>query len=97
MLRYTYALLSMTLLSMTLLFSAAVAAVSVAPKLPAPGLVLNLVDSFSLRYAVNFADAGHPGESRARHDTHHSDRHGGDVAHWRARAARRGVAQPQPV
>ena len=47
-LRNTYALLSMTLL-----FSAAVAAVSVAAKLPAPGLVLRLVGSFGLLYAVN--------------------------------------------
>jgi modulator of FtsH protease len=47
-LRNTYALLSMTLL-----FSAAVAAVSVAAKLPAPGLVLMLVGSFGLLYAVN--------------------------------------------
>ncbi|NDG40227.1 MAG: Bax inhibitor-1/YccA family protein, partial [Betaproteobacteria bacterium] len=39
--------------SMTLLFSAAVAAVSVAAKLPAPGLVLMLVGSFGLLYAVN--------------------------------------------
>ena len=47
-LRNTYALLSMTLL-----FSAAVAAFSVAAKLPAPGLVLMLVGSFGLLYAVN--------------------------------------------
>ena len=47
-LRNTYALLSMTLL-----FSAAAAALSVAAKLPAPGLVLMLVGSFGLLFAVH--------------------------------------------
>lgn len=47
-LRNTYALLSMTLL-----FSAATAALSVAFKLPAPGLVLMLVGSFGLLFAVH--------------------------------------------
>ncbi len=47
-LRNTYALLSMTLL-----FSAAVAAASVAARLPAPGLVLMLVGSFGLLFAVH--------------------------------------------
>ena len=46
--RNTYALLSMTLL-----FSAAAAALSVAAKLPAPGLVLMLVGSFGLLFAVH--------------------------------------------
>ena len=30
----------------------------------------------------NFVDAGHRGEYRARHDTHHSDRHGGRRKSW---------------
>ncbi len=47
-LRNTYALLSMTLL-----FSAAAAALSVAAKLPSPGLVLMLVGSFGLLFAVH--------------------------------------------
>ena len=47
-LRNTYALLSMTLL-----FSAATAALSVGFKLPAPGLVLMLVGSFGLLFAVH--------------------------------------------
>jgi modulator of FtsH protease len=47
-LRNTYALLAMTLL-----FSAGVAALSVAARWPAPGLVLMLVGSFGLLYAVS--------------------------------------------
>ena len=47
-LRNTYALLSMTLL-----FSAAVAAAGVAFKLPAPGLILTLVGTFGLLFAVH--------------------------------------------
>jgi modulator of FtsH protease len=47
-LRNTYALLSMTLL-----FSAGVAALSVALKLPGPGLILMLVGSFGLLFAIH--------------------------------------------
>ena len=47
-LRNTYALLSMTLL-----FSAGVATLSVALKLPGPGLILMLVGSFGLLFAVH--------------------------------------------
>ncbi len=47
-LRNTYALLSMTLL-----FSASVAALSVALKLPGPGLILMLVGSFGLLFAIH--------------------------------------------
>jgi modulator of FtsH protease len=47
-LRNTYALLAMTLL-----FSAAAAALSVAAKLPSPGLVLMLIGSFGLLFAVH--------------------------------------------
>ena len=53
-LRNTYALLSLTLL-----FSAAVAAASVAFALPAPGIVLTLVGSFGLLFAVyRFKNSG---------------------------------------
>ena len=47
-LRNTYALLSMTLL-----FSAGVAALSVALRLPGPGLILMLVGSFGLLFAIH--------------------------------------------
>ncbi len=47
-LRNTYALLAMTLL-----FSAGVAAAGVAFKLPAPGLILTLVGTFGLLFAVH--------------------------------------------
>jgi modulator of FtsH protease len=47
-LRYTYALLSMTLL-----FSAVVAAASVALQRPAPGLLLTLAGCFALLFAVH--------------------------------------------
>jgi modulator of FtsH protease len=47
-LRNTYALLSMTLL-----FSAGVAALSVALKLPGPGVILMLVGSFGLLFAIH--------------------------------------------